>query len=129
MGGYQILLNYRGGLEKFHNISLTEVLENHIPEDFLRARLVFIGAKAPSLNDNYSTPYNSALLILLIQRQFDEIKKWQEVEQIKQWAPNQERVYKVNRCKQSIQPSGWLKNSKYFDVLNVRFEEYFWVGH
>ena len=62
MGGYQILLNYRGGLEKFHHISLTEVLENRIPEDFLRDRLVFIGAKAPSLNDNYSTPYNSDLL-------------------------------------------------------------------
>ena len=62
MGGYQILLNYRGGLEKFHHISLTEVLENRIPEDFLRDRLVFIGAIAPSLNDNYSTPYNSALL-------------------------------------------------------------------
>ncbi|MGK7894658.1 MAG: CHASE2 domain-containing protein, partial [Xenococcus sp. (in: cyanobacteria)] len=62
MGGYQILLNYRGGLEKFHHISLTEVLENRIPVDFLRDRLVFIGAKAPSLNDNYATPYNSTLL-------------------------------------------------------------------
>ena len=42
----------------------------------------------------------------LKKRQFDEIKKRQEVEQIKLLAPNQERVYKVNRCKQSIQPSG-----------------------
>ena len=63
MGGYQILLNYRGGLGKFPHISLTEVLENRIPADFMRDRLVFIGAKAPSLNDNYSTPYNSALLV------------------------------------------------------------------
>ena len=63
MGGYQILLNYRGRLEKFPHISLTEVLENRIPKDFMRDRLVFIGAKAPSLNDNYSTPYNSALLV------------------------------------------------------------------
>ena len=63
MGGYQILLNYRGGLEKFLHISMTEVLENRIPADFMRDRLVFIGAKAPSLNDNYSTPLNSALLI------------------------------------------------------------------
>ena len=62
MGGYQILLNYRGGLDKFTNISLTEVLENRIPDNLLRDRLVFIGAKAPSLNDNYATPYNSALL-------------------------------------------------------------------
>ena len=62
MGGYQILINYRGGLDKFPHISLTEVLENRIPDDFLRYRLVFIGAIAPSLNDNYPTPYNSNLL-------------------------------------------------------------------
>ena len=62
MGGYQILINYRGGLEKFHHISLTEVLENQIPDQLLRDRLVFIGAIAPSLNDNYATPYNSTLM-------------------------------------------------------------------
>jgi CHASE2 domain-containing sensor protein/serine phosphatase RsbU (regulator of sigma subunit) len=62
MGGYQILLNYRGGLEKFKHISLTEVLQNRIPKDLMRDRLVFIGSKAPSLNDNYPTPYNNFLL-------------------------------------------------------------------
>ena len=61
MGGYQILINYRGGLESFSHISLTEVLENRIPHDLFRDRLVFVGANAPSLNDNYPTPYNSAL--------------------------------------------------------------------
>lgn len=62
MGGYQILLNYRGDLHKFPHISLTEVLENKIPANFMRDRLVFIGSKAPSLNDNYPTPYNSVVL-------------------------------------------------------------------
>ena len=61
MGGYQILINYRGGLEKFPHISLTEILANRIPEGLLRDRLVFVGAIAPSLNDNHPTPYNSAL--------------------------------------------------------------------
>ncbi|MBD2363905.1 CHASE2 domain-containing protein [Anabaena minutissima FACHB-250] len=61
MGGYQILMNYRGGLESFPHISLTDVLENRIPANFIRDRLVLIGAKAPSLNDNYSTPYNNNL--------------------------------------------------------------------
>ena len=63
MGGYQILFNYRGGLETFHHISMTDVLENRIPAELMSDRLVFIGAKAPSLNDNYATPYNSALLV------------------------------------------------------------------
>jgi CHASE2 domain-containing sensor protein/serine phosphatase RsbU (regulator of sigma subunit) len=62
MGGYQILLNYRGGLEKFRHISLTEVLNNRIPPDLMRDRLVFIGSIAPSLNDNYATPYNNVLV-------------------------------------------------------------------
>ncbi|MCP2727021.1 CHASE2 domain-containing protein [Limnofasciculus baicalensis] len=63
MGGYQILLNYRGGLEKFEHISMTDVLNNKIPVDFMRDRLVFLGAKAPSLNDNYSTPLNTNLFV------------------------------------------------------------------
>ncbi|GET40663.1 CHASE2 domain-containing protein [Microseira wollei] len=61
MGGYQILLNYRGGLDRFKHISMTDVLENRIPGDLMRDRLVFFGSKAPSLNDNYRTPYNNNL--------------------------------------------------------------------
>ena len=60
-GGYQILLNYRGGLNIFPSISLTEVLENKIPPELMRDRLILIGAKAPSLNDSYQTPYSSSL--------------------------------------------------------------------
>ena len=60
-GGYQILLNYRGGTKSFPTISMTNVLENRIPADLMRDRLVLLGAKAPSLNDNYQTPYSSTL--------------------------------------------------------------------
>ena len=60
-GGYQILLNYRGGLEKFPTISMKDVLENRIPPELMRDRLVFFGPKAPSLNDSYQTPYSSTL--------------------------------------------------------------------
>jgi CHASE2 domain-containing sensor protein/serine phosphatase RsbU (regulator of sigma subunit) len=60
-GGYQILLNYRGELDHFPTISLRDVLENRIPEDFLRDRIVFVGAIAPSLNDLFQTPYTSKL--------------------------------------------------------------------
>ncbi|MEQ9238771.1 CHASE2 domain-containing protein [Coleofasciculus sp. E2-BRE-01] len=63
LGWYQILVNYRGGLDRFPNISMTDVLENRIPEKFFRDRIIFIGAKAPSRNDNYLTPYNSNLAV------------------------------------------------------------------
>ena len=59
-GGYQIFLNYRGTQENFHTISLTDVLENRIPADSLRDRIVFIGATGESFNDLFFTPYSSS---------------------------------------------------------------------
>lgn len=58
-GGYQILLNWRGTLEKFNYVSMTEVLENKIPPNILRDRIVSIGATGESLNDLFFTPYSS----------------------------------------------------------------------
>ncbi len=60
-GGYQILLNYRGGLDKFPSISMTDVLENRIPPDLMRNRAVLIGSTAESLKDVFQTPYSSTL--------------------------------------------------------------------
>jgi len=59
-GGYQILLNYRGTLENFHHLSLKDVIENRIPADILRDRVVLIGATAQSLNDLFFTPYSNS---------------------------------------------------------------------
>jgi len=41
--GYQIMLNYRGELPDFKTVSLTDVLENRIPQDLFRDRIVLIG--------------------------------------------------------------------------------------
>ena len=68
-GGYQMLLNYRGTLENFHTISLTDVLQNRIPPDLisdasntnLPGGIVLIGTIAQSLNDLFYTPYSSSL--------------------------------------------------------------------
>lgn len=61
-GGYQIFINYRGTAENFHSISITQILNNEIPEDLLRDRLILIGATAKSLNDYFQTPYNSVFV-------------------------------------------------------------------
>lgn len=60
-GGYQILINYRGQQKEFQTISTTDVLENRIPADLMRDRLVLIGATTHSLKDIFQTPYNNAL--------------------------------------------------------------------
>jgi CHASE2 domain-containing sensor protein len=65
-GGYQILLNYRGRLEDFYTISLTDLLENRIPVELKRdhgftGRVILIGAIATSLKDFFYTPYSGSL--------------------------------------------------------------------
>ncbi|WP_017715158.1 CHASE2 domain-containing protein [Kamptonema formosum] len=61
-GGYQLLLNFRGRRKSFPTVSMTDVLENRIPPDLMRDRIVLIGSTAPSLNDLFLTPYSSSLL-------------------------------------------------------------------
>ncbi|MDC0834510.1 Adenylate cyclase [Geitlerinema sp. FC II] len=58
-GGYQILLNFRGPSGSFETISMTEVLENRVPPDLLRDRIVLIGPTASSLEDAFYNPYST----------------------------------------------------------------------
>lgn len=60
-GGYQILLNFRGSQKNFLAISLRQILNNQAPPEMFTARLVLIGATAPSLNDLFYTPYSVSL--------------------------------------------------------------------
>lgn len=60
-GGYQILLNFRGNQENFATLSLKEVLDNQMPPDSFRDRLVLIGTTAESIKDLFYTPYSSRL--------------------------------------------------------------------
>jgi adenylate cyclase len=63
--GYQILLDFRGGTGSFEMVSAQDVLENRIPADLMRDRIVMIGAVAESLRDFYYTPYNNELRQIL----------------------------------------------------------------
>ncbi len=59
-GGYQILLNFRGTLENFRTISITDVLENRIPSGLLKDKILLVGATGQSSNDFFFTPYSSS---------------------------------------------------------------------
>ena len=61
IGGYQILMNYRGLRDKFPAVSMTDVLEDSIEPGMISDRIVLIGASAKSLNDYFFTPYSSNL--------------------------------------------------------------------
>ncbi len=60
LGGYQILLNWRGGIEAFTSVSMGEVLAGQVKDDLMRDRIVLIGSTAPSTNDFFETPYSGA---------------------------------------------------------------------
>lgn len=61
VGGYQILLNYRGTENNFYTIPMRDVLKNRISPDLVRDRIVFIGVTSNSINDLFFTPYSSHL--------------------------------------------------------------------
>ncbi len=62
VGGYQILLNYRGTEGRFHTVSMSEVLSNRVSPQWVRGRIVLIGSAAESINDLFHTPYNGSLM-------------------------------------------------------------------
>ncbi|MBR8831416.1 MAG: hypothetical protein N5P05_000901 [Chroococcopsis gigantea SAG 12.99] len=57
-GGYQILINFRGGSRQFASIPLRDVLNRSFDKESFRDRIVLIGAIAESLNDFFLTPYS-----------------------------------------------------------------------
>ena len=58
-GGYQILLNYRAPRQVARVVTLTAVLNGEIDPNWVRDRLVLIGAIAPSTKDSFYTPYSA----------------------------------------------------------------------
>ena len=56
-GGYQVLLNYRGPTRHFNTVSMMDILEDRVPPEWGRDRIILIGAVGESFQDLYSTPY------------------------------------------------------------------------
>lgn len=54
-GGNQVLLNFRASSQPFTIVSLTDVLNNKVPSELIRDRIVLIGMTAPSVNDIFMT--------------------------------------------------------------------------
>ena len=56
--GYQMLLDYKGGLTPFATYTLGDLLDGHIPPTMLRDKLVLVGVAADSVKDLFLTPYS-----------------------------------------------------------------------
>jgi CHASE2 domain-containing sensor protein len=58
-GGYQVYLHWRKA--NFQVVSVSDVLEERIQPKSFKNKIVIIGAFAPSLNDQFSTPLSASL--------------------------------------------------------------------
>jgi adenylate cyclase len=56
-GGYQFMMDYRGGPQPFATYSLGALLAGVIPRDALQGKVVIIGVAADSVKDDFITPY------------------------------------------------------------------------
>ncbi len=48
-------------MQRFQTVTMTDVLQNHVPSDLMHDRIVLIGATAESLKDLFYVPYSSSL--------------------------------------------------------------------
>ncbi|MBD2293142.1 adenylate/guanylate cyclase domain-containing protein [Anabaena sphaerica FACHB-251] len=62
--GYQILINYRGKNHSFETVSMTDILENKVPANWGRDRIILIGYVGEGFKDSFFTPHSSELLTL-----------------------------------------------------------------
>ncbi|MBD2391635.1 adenylate/guanylate cyclase domain-containing protein [Aphanizomenon flos-aquae NRERC-008] len=72
-GGYQILINYRGKNSHFDTVSMTDIIEDKVPTNWGKDRIILIGYIGESLKDSFFTPYSSGLLGLATQMSGIEI--------------------------------------------------------
>jgi len=59
MRGYEILLEFRGP-NRVESFSLASLLDDYVPKDALRGRIVLVGLMADSVKDYFATPLNVA---------------------------------------------------------------------
>jgi CHASE2 domain-containing sensor protein/DNA-binding NarL/FixJ family response regulator len=61
VGGYQIVLNYRGYEGQFNTVKMRDILNNSVSPELVRDRIVLIGSTAKSINDFFNVGYSRNL--------------------------------------------------------------------
>lgn len=51
------MINFRGGVRSIRTVSYYQVLRGTVPPEFLRDKIVFVGAATPDLEDHFATPF------------------------------------------------------------------------
>jgi len=59
-GDYQFLLNFRNPKQSFQKVSFSDVLSGKIKPNLFQDKIVLIGSTAPSLKDEFYTPFRNS---------------------------------------------------------------------
>ncbi|MCK5093067.1 MAG: adenylate/guanylate cyclase domain-containing protein, partial [Gammaproteobacteria bacterium] len=59
--GYQFMLDFKGGPEPFHVVTLKQLMDGAVNPEWIKDRIVIIGVDAESVKDHFFTPYSSDL--------------------------------------------------------------------
>lgn len=59
-GDYQVLINYRGPRQHFETVSLMDVMQQRVPRDWAKDKVVLIGAVSESAQDLFPVPYTQS---------------------------------------------------------------------
>ncbi len=62
LGGYQMLINYRGGLGSFNEITLTQLLNNQFEPSLIQDKVILIGSVSDADKDLFLTPESKTRL-------------------------------------------------------------------
>ncbi len=57
--GYQTLLDFHGGRDRFRRLSLGELMQGDAAAALVRGRAVLVGTEARSVNDSFATPFST----------------------------------------------------------------------
>jgi adenylate cyclase len=60
-GGYQLMLSYSDGTDSFPVVGLADLLDDKIPDEVFRDRIVIVGISAESVKDAFFTPFSTGL--------------------------------------------------------------------
>ncbi|MCG6951847.1 MAG: adenylate/guanylate cyclase domain-containing protein [Betaproteobacteria bacterium] len=56
--GYQYMLDYRGGADRFKTYSISDVLEGRVDPRLIKDNVVIVGVNAESVKDEFLTPFD-----------------------------------------------------------------------
>lgn len=58
-GGYQVLMDYGAGGVPFQQVTLSDVLNGDVPQDWIQGKIALIGMSASSTSDQHETPLST----------------------------------------------------------------------